>query len=57
MEHNAQEACNRLVIQEIPHIADTLINKQDCRTHSKYFTGYVTSNFLLPIFSLIFIKE
>ena len=38
MEHNAQEACNSFVIQEIPRLDDKLINKQDCITHSKFFT-------------------
>jgi hypothetical protein len=40
MEHDAQEACNRLVIQGIPRLAGKqIINKQECTKHSKYFTG------------------
>ena len=44
MEHNVQEACNRLVVQEIPCLTDKLVNKEDCVRHSKYFTGCLTLN-------------
>jgi len=45
------------LIKKFPRLADKLINKQDCITQSKYFTGCVTSNILFPIFSSVFRKE